>query len=132
MFQCIIYHSSTKCLVPPLLHKFTIWKLDLFFFLFWETKFVYYHCVLADLSIFREVGKKFVPQESRIEFCQLSIVWVKKLRYEKKVQGELIGSYFHRTLEWLHPYVPTTSFRLIVLWNKVECQCYNETIIPPC
>ena len=131
MFQCIIYHSSTKCLVPPL-HKFTIWKLDLFFFLFWETKFVYYHCVLADLSIFREDGKKFVPQESRIEFCQLSIVWVKKLHYEKKVQGELIGSYFHRTLEWLHPYVPTTSFRLIVLWNKVECQCYNETIIPPC
>ena len=131
MFQCIIYHSSTKCLVPPL-HKFTISKLDLFFFLFWETKFVYYHCVLADLSIFREDGKKFVPQESRIEFCQLSIVWVKKLRYEKKVQGELIGSYFHRTLEWLHPYVPTTSFRLIVLWNKVECQCYNETIIPPC
>ena len=33
IFKCIIFHSSTKSLVPPL-HKFTIWNLDLFFTLF--------------------------------------------------------------------------------------------------
>ena len=33
IFKCIISHSSTKSLVPPL-HKFTIRNLDLFFSLF--------------------------------------------------------------------------------------------------
>ena len=33
IFKCIISHSSTKSLVPPL-HKFTIRKLDLFLFPF--------------------------------------------------------------------------------------------------
>ena len=48
-----------------------------------------------------------------------------------KVQGELLGCFFfHCTPEWLLPYVPTTSFKLMVLHNKVECQCYNETNIP--
>ena len=28
--------------------------------------------------------------------------------------------FFHSTMEWLHPYVTTTSFRLIVLRNSVE------------
>ena len=36
MFKCIISHSSTKSLVPPL-HKFTIRKLDLFCFLLFGT-----------------------------------------------------------------------------------------------
>ena len=38
IFKCIISHSFTKSLVPPL-HKFTIQNVDLFFPLFWETKF---------------------------------------------------------------------------------------------
>ena len=88
--------------------------------------------LLTDLSIFRENGKKFVPSESRIAFCRLFIVRVKKVCYERKVRGELLGCFFHCTLECLCPYVPTTSFRLMALRNKVECQCYNETNIPPC
>ena len=86
-----------KFLIPPL-HKFTIQNLDLFF-LFSGKK----RCVLTDLSIFGEDGKKIVPSESRIAFCQLFIVRVKKVCYERKVQGELLGSYFHCTLEWLCP-----------------------------
>ena len=132
MFKCIISHNSTKSLVPPL-HKCTIGKLDLFFFsFFWETKFALYHFVLTYFSIFCEDGKKFVPEESRIAFCRLFIVRVKKVCYERKVRGELLGCFFHCTLECLCPYVPTTSFRLMALRNKVECQCYNETNIPPC
>ena len=38
IFKWIISHSTTKSLVPPL-HKFIIQNLDLFFCLFWETKF---------------------------------------------------------------------------------------------
>ena len=37
-FKCIISHSSTESLVPPL-HEFIIRKLDLFFAFFWEIKF---------------------------------------------------------------------------------------------
>ena len=43
------------------------------------------------------------------------------------------GCFLHCTLHCttyvLHPYAPSTSFRLR---NKVECQCYNETNISPC
>ena len=84
IFKCIISHSSTKSLVPPL-HKFTIWSLDLFFPFFWET---YQWCVLNDLSIFRD-GKKIVPLESTIAFCLLFIAWVKKVCYERKVRKDV-------------------------------------------
>ena len=76
-------------------------------------------------------GYDFSPSESRIAFCRLFIVRVKKVCYERKLRGELLGSSFHCTMEWLCPYVPTTSFRLMALRNWVECQCYNETNIPP-
>ena len=78
------------------------------------------------------IEKKNVPSESRTAFCRLFIVPAKKVCYERKVRGELLGCFFHCTLECLCPYVPTTSFRLMALQNKVECQCYNETNIPPC
>ena len=39
--------------------------------------------------------------------------------------------FFSLTLEWLCSYVPIKSFRLMVLLNRVQCQCYNETNIPP-
>ena len=126
IFKCIISHSSTKSLVPPL-HKFTIRNLRLIFSLFWEKTLCTYWLV----NIWRG-WKKIVPSESRIAFCQLFIVRVKKVCYERKVRGELLGCFFHCTLECLCPYVPTTSFRLMALRNKVECQCYNETNIPPC
>ena len=38
-----------------------------------------------------------------------------------KVQGELLGCFFQCTLEWLQPYFPNTSCRLMVLWNRIEC-----------
>ena len=63
--------------------------------------------------------KKLVLSESRIAFCQLFIVQVKKVCYERKVQGELLGCFFHCTLKCLPPHVPTTSFPLMVLWSKV-------------
>ena len=86
---------------------------------------------LTDLPTFRKDGKKFTPSESSIAFCQLFVVRVKKVCYERKVRVELLGCFFHCTLEWLCPYVPTTSFRLMALRNQGECQCYNETNIPP-
>ena len=120
MFKCIISHSSTKSMVLPL-HKFTIRKLDLLFTFFGK---------LNSLDITVYLLKKIVPQESRIAFCQLFIARVKEVCYETKVQGELLGkllgSYFHCTLERLHPQVPTTSFRLMAT-EMAECQCYNET-----
>ena len=76
--------------------------------------------------------KKIVPSESRIAFCWLFIVQVKKVCYERKVWGELLRCFLHCIQECLCPYVPNTSFRLMALQNKVECQCYNETNIPPC
>ena len=131
IFKCIISHSSTKSLVPPL-HKFTMWKLDLFFSLFWETKFTYQHCVLTDLSIFREDGKKLVPLKSRITFCRLFIVRVKKVSYEKKVWGELLGCFFI-----VHWSVSAHMFLIQALgWccygTRQDCQCYNERNIPTC
>ena len=47
-----------------------------------------------------------------------------------KVQGELLRCFFHCKPEWFQPYVPTTSFRLMALRNRVECECYYETNIP--
>ena len=70
--------------------------------------------------------------ESRIAFCRLFIVRVKKVCHERKVRGELLQYLFHCTLECLCSYGPTTSFRLMALRNKVECQCYYETNIPLC
>ena len=125
IFKCIISHSSVKSLVPPL-HKFTIRNLDFFF------PFLGKNAVYLLTCLFRKDGKKIAPSESRIAFCRLFIVRVKKVCYERKVQGELLGCFLQCTLEFLHPYVPSTSFRLTVLWSKVECQCYNETNIPPC
>ena len=78
------------------------------------------------------MGKKNVPSESRTASYRLFIVRVKNVCYERKVRGELLGCFFHCTLECLCPYVPTTTFRPIALRNKVECQCYNEANIPSC
>ena len=125
IFKCIISHSSAKSLVPPL-HKFTIRNLDLFF------PFLGKNAVYLLTCLFRKDGKKIAPSESRIAFCRLFIVRVKKVCYERKVRGELLGCFFHCTLECLCPYVPTTRFRLMALRNKEECQYYNETTIPTC
>ena len=111
IFKCIISHSSAKSLVPPL-HKFTIRNLDLFF------PFLGKNAVYLLTCLFRKDGKKIAPSESRIAFCRLFIVRVKKVCYERKVRGELLGCFLHCTLECLRPYVPTTSFRLR---TKVEC-----------
>ena len=125
IFKCIIFHSSTKSLIPAL-HKLTIRNLGLFFPFLGEKC-----CLLTDLSIFGKDGEKIVPSESRIAFCWLFIVRVKKVCYERTVRGKLLGWFFHSTLEWLRPYGPTASFRLMALQNRVECQCSNETNIPP-
>ena len=89
-FKCIISHSSKKSLISPL-HKCTIRNLDLFFPFFGELNSL---CVLTDLSIFQEDEKKVVRSESRIAFCRLFIVWVKKVCWERKVRVELLGWFF--------------------------------------
>ena len=121
IFKCRISYSSKKSLIPPL-HKFTIRNL-LIFSLFWEKMLCTYWLV----NIWRG-WKKIVLSESRIAFCRIFIVWVKKVCYEQKVRDELLGCFLHCALECLCPYIPTTRFRLR---NKEECQCYNETNIPP-
>ena len=81
----IISYSSTKSLVPPI-YKFTTRNLDLIFFPF----FSLHRCVLNDWSIFWVDGKKLSHQKV-VPFCQLFLVRVKKVCYEKKVRGELLG-----------------------------------------
>ena len=131
IFKCIISHSSTKFLVPPL-HKFTIRNLDLIIFLFGgKLNLLNIAVYLLTSQYFGRMEKRFFSSESRIAFCQLFIVRVKMVCYERKVRGELLGCFFHSAMEWPHPYVPTTSFRLMRLQNWVECQSYSETNIPP-
>ena len=123
----IISYSSTKSMVPPLF-KFTTQNLDLIFPSFRLT-------LLCTQWLVNILGrwKKIVPSESRIAFCWFFIVQVKKVCYEKKVQGELLWWFFNCTLKWLHfnctlkwlhPYAPMTDGiteqgRMSVLqWNQ--------------
>ena len=76
IFKCIISHSSTKSLVPPL-HKFTIRNLRLIFSLFWEKTLCTYW--LVKIMDKQNDEKKILPSECRIAFCRLSIVRVKKV-----------------------------------------------------
>ena len=132
IFKCIISHSSTKSLVPPL-HKFTIRKLDLFLFPFFgKLNLLNSTVYLLTCQYFERIEKNLSRWKVGLHFADFFIVQVKTVCYERKVQGELLGFFLHCTLECLCPYVPTTGFRLMVLGNKVECQCYNETNIPPC
>ena len=85
------------------------------FSLFRKTKYISHRFVLTDLSIFREGGKSFVTSETRIAYCRLFIVRHKKVYYERKVREELLGCFFHCKLEWLRPYVPTASLKLMSL-----------------
>ena len=119
-------HKMLGSAITEIYHQ----KIRIIFPLFWETKFAIYCCVLTDLSIFREHGKKCGSLESRIAFCRLFIVRVKKVCYESKVQRELLQSYFHCTLEWLCPQAPTTSFRLMALRDRIERKCHKETSHP--
>ena len=66
IFKCIISNSSTKSLVPSL-HKFTIRNLDLFCPFFGKK-----HCVLTDLSIFGEDGKKLSRRKVGLHFADFS------------------------------------------------------------
>ena len=87
MFKCIISHSSAKSLVPPL-NKFTIQKLDLFFFLFFgKLNSLNIAVYLLTCQYFGMMEKKFVSWESTIAFCQLFIVQVKKLLWEESLTG---------------------------------------------
>ena len=120
ILKCIISLSFTKSLIQTL-RKFNIRNLDLFCPFFGKNAVYLLTCQHFEME------KKFVPSESRIAFCRLFIVRVQNVCYEQKVRGEILGCVLHCTLRCLSTYVPTTSFRLMVLRNKVECQCYNET-----
>ena len=116
-FSFLVYHPKLRLNYFPFLGKLNLLNIAVY---------------LPTCQYFGRMEKKFVPSESRIAFCRLFIVRVKMVCYERKVLGELLGCFFfHSTLEWRRPYVPTTSFGLMALRNRVECQCYNETNIPP-
>ena len=113
--------------------------------------FIYFYITLYDFincSAFVDIKKlsikewqcsKYKQREMFILYalflvCFPFLCWlvvVSHLGDKKKwsLQGELLGCFLHCTLECHRPYVPTTSFRL---WNKVECQYYNDTNISPC
>ena len=56
-------------------------------------------------------------------------LWTKWLWVKVQLQSpKLLGCFFHCILEWLCPYVPTASFRLMSLQNQVDCQCYKWNI----
>ena len=93
MFKCIISHSSTKSLVPPL-HEFIIRKLDFFPLFFGKLNSLNIAVYLLTCQYFGRAEKKLSRRKVGF-FCRLFIVQVKKICYEKKVQGELLGSSFH-------------------------------------
>ena len=131
IFKCTISNSSIKSLVP-LLHEFTIQNFDLFFPFFGKLNLLNSTVYLLTCQYFERIEKILSRQKVGVHFADFFIVRVKTVCYERKVQGELLGYFLHCTLGHLHPYVPTKSFRLMALWNKIECQCYNETNIPSC
>ena len=83
---------------------------------------------LLTCQYFGKMEKKSSCRKLGLHFTSISLLELKS--YAMKVQGELPGCFFHCTMEWLQPYAPTTSFKLMALRNTVECQCYNETNIP--
>ena len=117
-----LYYTKS---VVPLLHKFTTQNLDLILYPFFvKLNSLSIAVFLLTCQYFGRMKKKFVLSETRTPFYQLFRVRVKKLCYESPRQTS--SMFFHSTLEWLQLYIPIISFRLIVLRNRVECQCYNE------
>ena len=89
MFKCIIFHSSAKSFVP-LLHKFTIQKLDLFCLLFfWEAKSAQHSCVYTDLSIFWEDGKKMSCRKVGLNFADFSQFELRRYVMKGKSKGNI-------------------------------------------
>ena len=131
IFKNINLHSSTKSSVPPL-HKFIIQNLDLFFSLFWELKLSSPNSAVYLLTCqYSGRMEKIVLLECRIAFCRL-FVELRRYAMKGKSEGNFQDVFFHFTLECLYPYVPITSFRLMALRNKLECQCYSKTNITTC
>ena len=126
IFKCVISHSSSKSLIPTL-HKFTIRNLDLFFPFFGKLNSLNSVVYLLTCRYFGTMEKKFVPSESRVAFCRLFIVRVKKVCYEKE-SPRVTSRMFFTLYTGVSP--PICSY--CSLRNEVECQCYNETNIPPC
>ena len=111
---------STKSLVPPL-HKFTIQNIKLILLPFFKKLNSLNNAVyLLTCQYFRRVQTNLSSWKLGLHFADFFIVQVKKICYERKVRAKLLGCFFHSTMEWLHPYVTTTSFRLIVLQNSVK------------
>ena len=123
----INFIHSTKSLVPPL-HKFTIQNSLNYFPFCRKLNLLNITVYWLTCQYCGRVEKKIVLSETRIVFCGLFLVRGKKVCYERKVQGELLGCCFHCTMDW-----PCHMFLLQVLgwWRYgTECQCYNETNIP--
>ena len=66
-------------------------------------------CTYWLVNISRGLKKKIVLSESRIAFCWLLIVQVKNVCRERTIWGERLGYLYLYILEWLRPYVVTTT-----------------------
>ena len=114
IFKCIISHSSVKSLVPPL-HKFTIRNLDLFFPIFGKNA-VY----LLTCQYLERMGKKIVPSESRITFCRLFIIRVKKvnLRGTSRMFFALYSGVSSPIYSYYNLYATEQGRVSVLQWNK--------------
>ena len=58
-----------------------------------------------------------VLSESRIAFCWLFIVRVKKVCYERTVWEELLRCFYHCTMKWLPPWVDMFLLQALGWWR---------------
>ena len=76
-------------------HRFTIQNLDLIVFLFWETKFAQHCCVLTDLSIFWQDGKKWSLRKVGLHFADFLQFELKRYVMKGKCEGNFQDVFFN-------------------------------------
>ena len=88
MFKCIISHSSTKSLVPPL-HKFTIRKLDLFLFPFFgKLNSLYIAVYLLTCQYFGRMEKKIFRRKVGLHFAKFSQFQLRRYAMKGRSKGK--------------------------------------------
>ena len=129
IFKCIISHSSTNTWFHYYLNSPSETSTYLFHF-FGKLNSLKSAMYLLTCQYFG-MEKKIVLSESRVAFCRLFIVWIKKgMLWKESLRGT--SRMFFSLYTGVSLPICTTSFGLMALMNKVECQCYNKTNIPPC
>ena len=113
MFKCIISHSSTKSMVPPL-HKFTIRKLDLFFTFFGKLNSLDITVYLLNCQYFGRMEKKLSARKVGLHFANFSQFELKRYAMKGKSKGNFQEKFFE-VIFIVHWSGPTHRFLLQVL-----------------